>query len=191
MTGSWRVLYKLYKTPRAVAALEVALLTPVLVALLAFTVDFSFYLYASLQLSNAVSAGALYAMNNGQMTLPNSSGCASTTPACLTVSQLRSNIGTLVTNAVSPNVASPTVYYNTSSSSATDTDGIYNSCYCPDSTQAAGTQTPVTCGIACSDGTQPGSFLVIQGSSTFAPIFLNYSWLPSTTLTRSACVRVQ
>lgn len=191
MTEMWRLLHQLYKTHRAVAALETALLTPALVALLAFTVDFGFYLFAGLQLSNAVSAGAMYAITNGQLAFPNSAGCASATPACLTVSRFRSNISTLVTNAVSPGVASPTVYYNTSPSTASDTDSIYNSCYCPDSTLVAGSQSPVTCGTACSDGTQPGSFVVIQGTSRFTPLFLNYSWLPSTTLTKSAWVRVQ
>jgi Flp pilus assembly protein TadG len=191
MTAICRALQQLYQARRAVAALEVALLTPALLALLAFTVDFGMYLYAGLQLSNAVSAGATYAITNGQLTLANSAGCASATPACLTVSSFRFNISTLVQNAVSPNVSSPTIYYNTSSSSASDTDGIYNSCYCPDSTQAAASQVPVTCGTACSDGTQAGCFVVIQASSPFTPLFLNYSWLPSTTLTKSAWVRVQ
>lgn len=191
MNVMWQVLRRLYKTRRAVAALEVALLAPALVAVLAFTVDFSLYLYAGLQLSNAVSSGAAYAITNGQLVLPNSAGCASATPACLTVSNLRSYMTTLIQNAVSPSVTSPTIFYNTSSSSTTDSDAIFNSCFCPDSTQAAASQTAVTCGATCTDGTQPGSFVVIQASSTYFPLFLNYSWLPATTLTTSAWVRVQ
>jgi Flp pilus assembly protein TadG len=191
MTAVWQMLYQLFKRRGAVAALEFALLAPTLVALLAFTVNFGLYLYAGLQLSNAISAGAAYAITNGQLVLANSAGCASATPACLTVSSFRTNISTLVQNAVSPSVASPTVYYNSSSSSATDTDGIFNSCYCPDSTVAVASQTAVTCGTACSDGTQPGSFVVIQATSTYTPLLLNYSWLPATTLTKSAWVRAQ
>jgi Flp pilus assembly protein TadG len=176
---------------RCVAALETALLAPVFIMLLAFTVDFSLYLYAGLQLSNGVTAGATYAVANGQLIVPNSAGCATATPPCLTVSSFRSNVSTLVQNAVSPNISSPTVYYNSSSNSGTDTDSIYYSCYCPDTTQSASSQAAVTCGTACADGTQPGSFVVVQASSTYAPLFPTDVWLPNGTLTKSAWVRVQ
>ena len=186
-----RILPWLFRRSPAVAALETALMAPVLVGLLAFTVDFGMYLYAGLQLSNAVSAGAAYALADGQLIVANSAGCASATPPCLTVSSFRSNVSSMVRNAVSPTIAAPTVYYNTSSSTATDTDAVYNSCYCPDASQPVASQAAVSCSTSCSDSTQPGSFVVIQGSSTYTPLFLNYSWLPNTTLTKTAWVRVQ
>lgn len=176
---------------RAIAALEVALVTPVLIWLLIFTVDFGLYLYAKIRLSNAVSAGASYALANGQSVSANSSGCATATPPCLTVSGFRSNVTTIVQNATSLAITTPTVYYNTSAASGTDTSAIYSSCYCPDVTLSAASQTAVSCGTACIDTTQPGSYVVIQASSSFTPMFAGDLWLPTGALSATAWVRIQ
>ena len=176
---------------QAVAALEFALLTPVLVMLLVFTVDFTTYVSSKLRLSNALSAGAAYALLDGQLVSPNSAGCATATPPCLTVSTFRANITTIFENATPPALAAPTVYYNTSSTPAGDSDAIYNSCYCPSPTLTPATQTTTTCGTACSDTTQPGAYVAIQGSITFTPLFSGDVWLTGQTITKTAWVRIQ
>jgi len=176
---------------RAVAALEAALMAPVLVWLLIFTVDFGLYLYAKMRLSNAVSAGAAYALANGQLVSANSAGCSSATPPCLTVSGFRSNVSTIVQNATSLGITTPTVYYNTSAASGMDTNTIYANCYCPDVALTAASQTAVACGTACTDTTQPGSYVVIQASSSFTPMFAGDLWLPTGALSATAWVRIQ
>lgn len=189
---SWRLLLRRVSyDKRAVAALEVALMAPVLTAILIFTVDFGLYLYAKLQLSNAVTAGAVYALANGQSISSNSAGCATATPPCLTVSSFRANVVTAVQNATSITITEPSIYYNTSAAAGTDTDAVFNSCYCPDSTQPAASQTAVTCGTACTDTTQPGSFVVIRASSSFRPMFPGDAWVPTGGLSAAAWVRVQ
>jgi Flp pilus assembly protein TadG len=166
-------------------------MAPILVALVVFTVDFSLYLYAKMRLSNAVSAGAAYALANGQLVSANSAGCSTATPPCLTVSGFRSNVSTIVQNATSLAITAPTVYYNTSAASGTDTSAIYANCYCPDAALTAAGQTAVSCGTACANTTQPGSFVVIQASSSFTPMFAGDLWLPSGALSATAWVRIQ
>jgi Flp pilus assembly protein TadG len=176
---------------RAIAAVEFALVSPILIVLLMFVIDFGTYLYTSLRLSNAVTAGADYALIYGQSVNANSSTCASATPACLTVSTYRSNISTIVRNASSPVLSAPTVYYNTSSSSGADTDTVFNSCYCPSSTASPSAQTTSTCGTACADGSQPGSYVAIVASATYSTFFPGDSWLSGGTINKTTWVRVQ
>jgi len=158
MLREWSRALRPGRTGRAIAALEFALVAPIFVWLLVFTVDFSFYLFTALQLSNSVAAGAEYALLNDQSTLPNSSACATATPPCLTVSTLRTNTQTVVQHATSLTLATPTVYFNTSSSTAGDSDPIYYSCYCPSTAASPASQTAVACGTPCADTTQPGSY---------------------------------
>jgi Flp pilus assembly protein TadG len=182
---------------RATAAVEFALVSPVLLVLLMFVIDFGMYLYASLQLSNAVSAGAEYALVNGQSVQPYSActGVASPCPY-FTVSKnnnspnLRDNIQTIVQQATSPALtATPTVYYNTSSTTAGDTDTVYYNSYCPSSTATPDNQTATT--NACADGTQPGSYIAIVASIPYSPIFSGDTWLAGPTITKTTWVRVQ
>jgi len=191
MTQDWARAVNLLRSRRGIAAVEFALIAPFIVWLLIFTVDCTLYLFTTLQLSNAVAAGAEYALVNGQAVSPNSAGCSTTTPPCLTVATLRANIKTIVQNATSPALAAPTVYYNTSSATAGDSDTIFYSCYCPNSAAAAAAQTASTCSTACADGTQPGSYVAIQASTTFTPIFPGDQWLAAGTISNTAWVRVQ
>jgi hypothetical protein len=176
---------------KAVAALELALTAPFLTLIFAFMTDIGLYLFTSLQISNAVAAGAEYALINGQSVSPNSAGCGTATPPCLTVTSLRSNLATIVQNATTVNLAGTTVYYNTSSSTEGDTDAVFNSCYCPNPTLSADNQVSTTCGTACADSTQPGSYVAIRATASFTPWFTSDLWMNSGTVSRTAWVRVQ
>ncbi len=191
MAGGWSRALRPGRTGKGIAALEFALVAPIFLWLMVFTIDFTFYLFTALLLSNSVAAGAQYALINGQLTLPNSAGCTALTPPCLTVSGLRANIQTVVQNATSLTLAVPTVYINTSSSTAGDTDSIYYSCYCPSTGISPASQTAVACGTPCADTTQPGSYIAIQASVPYTPLFSGDKWLTGGTISKTAWVRIQ
>jgi hypothetical protein len=191
MTGLIRPMRRLGGDKRALAALELALTAPFLALIFAFMTDMAVYLFLSIQVSNAVAAGAEYALVSGQSVSPNSAGCGTATPPCLTVSTFRSNVSTIVQNATSVALASTTIYYNTSSTTLADTDTVFSSCYCPNPTLSAANQSAATCGTACADSTQPGSYVAIQATASFTPFFANDLWLSSGTVSRTAWVRVQ
>ncbi|MBN9218427.1 MAG: pilus assembly protein [Mesorhizobium sp.] len=152
-----------------VSAVEFALVSPVLLLILAGTVDIGGLLKARFELSTAVSAGSNYALLNGDKV--NSSGG----------SALAGNITTVVASGLGSNGGGvqvvinngAAVTYDASTSTATQTGTAANAdlCYCVASSGAVAWSTPVACGSVCSSGTIAGKFVTITASKPYTPIF--------------------
>ena len=155
---------------RGVAALELALILPVLVPLLLGVADFSMAYHRQLQLSATLAAGAEYAFSKGQNEVGTS---------------LDNDVTTFV-NAVTPvTLKALSVTYNNGDSSTTN-------CYCVDGATPAYTG-PVTCGAACSDGSgsTAGKYLAISGTVSYSPLFSVDSVIFPTSFTQNVMVRLQ
>jgi Flp pilus assembly protein TadG len=151
-----------------VAALELALLLPVMIALFVGITDFSFAYHQQMQLAATLGAAAEYAFTQGQ----NETGDA-----------LTSDVTSFV-NKISPFALSTVAAsYNNGDSSAT-------SCYCQSGSPATYTG-PVTCGSACSDGSTAGKFVALTGSFSYTPIFIADAVFFSAPMAQTVTVRLQ
>jgi Flp pilus assembly protein TadG len=148
---------KIYLGRAGVAAVEMALVSPVLIALSAGISDCSLVYHEKLQLSSALSAGAEYAFNKGQ----SETGTA-----------LQNDVTAFI-NAASPIALSAVsvVYYGGSTT---------NSYYC---VSTAGIVTgSYTQGQACSDGSGSvaGQYISLTGSFAYAAVFpVDKSFMPT------------
>ncbi len=151
----------------AVAAVEMALIAPVLIALSAGISDCSLAFHEKLQLSSVLTASAEYAFNKGQSE---------------TGSTLTADVTSFI-NKTSPIALSPltvTMYGGTTSTSyyCVSTTGVFTSSY--------------TKGAACTDGSGAvaGQFIAISGSFAYKAAFpVDKGFMP-TSFTQSVIVRL-
>ncbi|QKD04485.1 TadE/TadG family type IV pilus assembly protein [Mesorhizobium loti] len=172
-----------------VSAVEFALVSPVLLVILAGTVDIGGSLKAKFELSSAVSAGSNYALLNGDKV--NSSGG----------SALAGNIATIVTSGLSSNGGNiqvlvnngPTFAYNATTSTATQTGTAANAdlCYCPGNSGAVAWSSPVACGSICSAGGLAGKFVTISASKPYTPLFGGFGIVSNGNITVQSVVQPQ
>lgn len=172
-----------------VSAVEFALVSPVLLLILAGTVDIGGSLKAKFELSSAVSAGSNYALLNGDK-VTSSGGSA-----------LANNIMTVVASGLSGNGGGvqvvinngTSVAYDANTSTATQTGPAANAdlCYCTGSSGAVAWGTPVTCGNVCSTGTIAGKFVAITASKPYAPLFGGFGVVKNGNVTVQSTVQPQ
>jgi Flp pilus assembly protein TadG len=142
---------------RAIAAVEFALVTPVVLLCFAAASDYGLRAWSRSCLANAVAQGAYYAFRTG-------------------TTVTAANVVTLVRNASSLRAASM---------AATATDPT--SCYCPSGIATVnGNTVPASLGTAvancatnCTDGTPPGYYMTVTGTYTLTG-FLNIGALTTT-----------
>jgi Flp pilus assembly protein TadG len=170
------------------AAVELALISPILLTLFAGIVDFGRVYRAELQLSSAVAAAAQYALLNAANI--NSANAAS----------MAATLSGIVANSNGANWAGATVTVNGGSSSvvsggvttAGGTAANANGCWCPTGAVANWTWgTAATCGTACAGGTLAGKFVSITGSRAFSAILSSYGLIGDRTLHQSVIVQAQ
>jgi Flp pilus assembly protein TadG len=170
------------------AAVEMALITPMLLILLTSTIDFSRVYYEEITLSAGVAAASQYALINAANV--NSTNAAS----------LAASLSGIVANSNANNWAGASVTVNDGvtnsiSSGGTTTTGTVanaNSCWCPTGTGGAWTWgSAATCGSACAGGTLAGKFVTVAGTRSFVAIFGNYGVIKNTTLHQNTIVQVQ
>ncbi len=132
-----------------VAAVELALVTPVFTMLLIGVADFSMAYHRLMQLSSALAAGAQYAFTKGQT----DSG-----------STLTTEVKTFVNAVTAVSLSSVTATYNNGLSAT--------SCYCV-SGSGPTYSAAMTCGAACTDGSgsTAGKFISISGSFSYTALF--------------------
>jgi len=154
---------------RGVAAIEFALIAPVLLLFLGGIVDFGLLTVGQSQLANGVAQAAQYALLQGP------SVTAANVQAMVKSGSLRAGLNATVT----PVISGP-------------------ACYCVKGEPAAlvTPSTPLTGTFTCT-GTcptpeaAPGAFLTITASFIYQPLMPFYSKLASTTVPESATVRLQ
>jgi Flp pilus assembly protein TadG len=134
---------------RGTAALELALIAPLLAMMLAAVTDFSFAYHSQLQLAAALAAGAQYAFSQGQI----ESGPT-----------LVNDVTAFVSSVSAVKLASVSSNYNNGLSAT--------SCYCLQGSPATYTG-PLVCGASCTDGSgsTAGKYLSITASFSYTAFF--------------------
>jgi Flp pilus assembly protein TadG len=177
-----------FRGDRGTAAVELALLSPLLLILLAGMVDFGRVYREEIELSAAVAAAGQYALLNAASI---NSGSASTLAATLSGIVANSNGAAWAGAAVTVNDgATSSVAGGVTTGGGTAANA--NSCWCPTG-NATGWSWGVaaTCGATCAGGTLAGKFVTIAGTRSFTAVFANYGLLGNTTLHQSTMVQTQ
>jgi Flp pilus assembly protein TadG len=170
------------------AAVEMALISPMLMILLAGIIDFGRAYREEIELSSAVAAASQYALlnvasinstNAGNLAATLSGVVANTNGAAWAAATVTVNDG--ATNALAGGVA-------TTSGTAANAD----SCWCPTGASSAWNWgSAATCGSACAGGTLAGKFVTIAGTRQFTAIFTAYGLIGNITLHQSTIVQAQ
>lgn len=150
---------------RGTAALELAIVAPVLLAMLGGVADFGMAFRLKSVLAAGVDAGAVYAFAEAQQT-PGSSGSFSSSAVAAAVAAVPGLSGAIVT--VSPHPGS----------------------YCVATSGSGATLKAVSSGSTCTDGSAPGTYITINASLPFQPLMPFYSMLGAMTVTANASVRL-
>jgi Flp pilus assembly protein TadG len=168
-----------------VAAIEFAIYGTVFLMIVAATVDIGLALFTQSELDAAVSAGAQYAAS-GSANVNSTNGAS-----------LATLIANIVTGANGTDWADSTVVVNNGptvtvtggSSSSSGTAANADHQYCPTGSPGAwtwGSEDPASCALGV-----PGKFVTITASHNFSPIFSNFGFVPSGTISRSALIETQ
>lgn len=178
----------LFRHRNGTAAVEMALISPMLMILFAGIIDFGRAYQQEIELSSAVAAASQYALLNVANI---NSGNAAT---------LAATISGIVANANGAAWAGSTVTVNAGATNAiaagvTTTSGTAaraDSCWCPTGTSASWNWgSAATCGSACAGGTLAGKFVTIAGTRQFTAIFTAYGLIGNITLHQSTIVQAQ
>jgi Flp pilus assembly protein TadG len=170
-----------------IAAIEFALLLPVLGLIVAGITDFGGVLLTRFRLDAAVSAGANYAMVNA------------TNVSSANGASLASNIASVVANNAGSTWANDTILVD-NGPSETVTSGTYASggsasnadnCYCPTISSSIAWGAAVTCGNACGGGGIAGKFVTITATRTYSPLFSNYGLVTNNAISVTTAVQTQ
>jgi Flp pilus assembly protein TadG len=174
---------------RGFAVLEFALLTPVVLVILAGTADLGTVLYARVQVDSAVNAAANYALVNASSV--SSSGASSM--ASSMASYVNASLpGTDGGAAISVNNGANQTAGTGASVSGGSTASAADSCYCPSGSGATVTWgSATTCGSSCPNGGFAGKFVVINAHQPFTPMFSNWGIISAGAISMSAVVQVQ
>ncbi len=150
-----------------VAALEMALLAPILVLLMVSTIDFGVALLSKAKTAQVLAGSAEYDTLAGQNKVA---------PATIAA-----NAGTLAAAAANAFITKPST-----TAVINNGQGATAQC-CPGSTWVCGTAGS----IACADGSTPGVYLTLTARYSFQPLFPADTYLTGTTLAGSVVAPLQ
>jgi Flp pilus assembly protein TadG len=173
------------KDSRGVAAVEFALLAPIMGVILAGAIDFGGVVFVRFGVENAVSAGANFAIvNAAKADATNGTTLANNISAIVASSGYGSN-SVVVNNG-------PTATYSSNTITPSGTASNANSCYCPSIASSTVTWgSAATCGSACAGGGVAGKFVRISATRNYTPFFFNYGIVTGGTITVRVMVQVQ
>lgn len=178
----------LFRRRDGTAAVEMALISPMLMILLAGIIDFGRAYREEIELSSAVAAASQYALLNvANINSSHSAGLAGILSGIVANTNGVAWAGATVTvNGGSTNAMSGGV--PTAGGTAANAD----SCWCPTGASAAWNWgSAATCGSACAGGTLAGKFVTIAGTRKFTAIFTAYGLIGNITLHQSTIVQAQ
>ena len=170
------------------AAVELALISPMLMILLAGIIDFGRAYQEEIELSAAVAAASQYALLNA----------ASINSASATI--VAATLSGIVANTNGPDWAGATVTVNDGATNAisggattaSGTAANANSCWCPTGVSANWIWgASAACGSSCAGGTLAGKFVTVAGTRQFTAVFTAYGLIGNITLHQSTIVQVQ
>jgi hypothetical protein len=178
----------LFRRRDGTAAVELALISPMLMILLAGIIDFGRAYREEIELSSAVAAASQYALLNvARINSTSATGLAAT-------------LSGIVANTNGVDWAGATVTVNAGAThaiaggvpAASGTTSNADSCWCPTGASAAWQWgSAATCGSPCAGGTLAGKFVTIAGTRRFTAIFTAYGLIGNVTLHQSAIVQAQ
>lgn len=166
-----------------VAAIEFAIIAPILCLVLAAMLDFGLLLFARFGLNENVSASINYAIVNANS--------VSSTDGATLASNLAAIIPATINTTVVVNNG-PQVQRTSQVTSSSGTAANANSCYCP--TVSGSTVTwgsAATCGSACTGNGFAGKFVSIRASTTYTPLLSSYGIVQNGTVAVDSLVQVQ
>lgn len=178
----------LFRGRSGTAAVEMALISPMLMLLLAGIIDFGRAYQEEIELSSAVAAASQYALLNvANINSGNAASLAATLSGIVANTNGAAWAGATVTvndgatNAIAAGVA-------TASGTAANAD----SCWCPTGGSAAWNWgSAATCGSTCAGGALAGKFVTVSGTRQFTAIFTAYGLIGNITLQQSTIVQAQ
>ena len=178
----------LFRRRSGTAAVEMALISPMLMILLAGIIDFGRAYQEEIELSSAVAAASQYALLNvANINSSNAASLATTLSGIVANTNGAAWAGATVTvndgatNAIAGGVA-------TASGTAANAD----SCWCPTGASAAWNWgSAATCGSTCAGGTLAGKFVTVSGTRQFTAIFTAYGLIGNIALQQSTIVQAQ
>lgn len=152
------------------AAVEFAVLSPLLALLLAAAADFGGVVYMQLRVESAVSAAANYAIvNSNRITSAGAEGLARDLAAIVALNASGARVDSVVVN----NAATASMSGETVASGGLG--GSADACYCP--TLAGGQLAwgaQRACSAVCDDGARAGKFVVVRATQPYTPLFSGY-----------------
>ena len=170
-----------------IAAVEFAIMAPVVFGVIAGTTDLSLILYTRSQVAASVNAAANYALVNvSSVTSANASTLATHLASYMYASLPGANGGASAT------VNNGAVQTAGSGASTTGGGGSADSCYCPSGSGANVTWGgAATCGSACGNNLVAGKFVLLSASKPFTPMFSNWGIVQAGSITETTIVQVQ
>ena len=181
--ASVRRLFGFWRDRRGVAAIEFAVVVPILALIMVAMVDFGLVLFVRFGLNQNVSASANYAIVGA--TSASSTGGATLASNLVAIVPTNVNMTVVVNNG-------PTVTRTSGSSVASGTASNADSCYCP--TVSGTTVTwgsAVACGGSCGSNLLAGKFVSIRGSVSHSPLFGSYGLVQNGAVSTFSIVQVQ
>ena len=179
-------LAALWHARNAVAAVEFAMMAPVLAILFIGIIDCAQAFLVEMKLASAIAAGAQYVVNNTS-SVGSSSGAtlaASTAGIVGNINATGWASGTVVVN----NGPTSTFAHGTATASGTASNA--DSCYCLSGSPGSWSWgNPVACGSTCTTSIA-GKFVTITATRRLTPFFSHYFILP-TSITQRIVVEVQ
>jgi len=176
---------KLLRDEAGVAAVEFALVTPVIALIMAATIDLGIEAFLRGQLDDSVSAASNYAIVNASQVNSTDAATMATAMAGLVANMHGTGWAT----------GSVTVNAGPSATSGGGTGGSASaagSCYCPTGSAAAlAWGAPQTCGASCSGGGTAGKFVLVSASMAYTPLFPRFGLSSGDQLTSASVVQVQ
>lgn len=176
---------RLVRSTRGGAAVEFAVLSPILCLVLAAAADFGGLVYARFQVENAVSAAANLAIVGEDQV--NASDGASLG------SQIAAFLGTqagIDTSLVLVN-SGPSAVFASSAVSVSGTPSAADACYCPSVGEGVVWGASASCGSACAGGGTAGRFVEVTAERAYTPLLSQYGLMSDGKIVVSALVQVQ
>lgn len=183
-----QALAGLLRREDGVSTVEFAVGAPVILLILAGTMDLGRALMTKFEVTSAISASTNYALLNADRINADSGATLAGEIATVAASSLQTGTGdvTVVIN----NGASLRVLNGVPAETGTAANA--DLCYCP--TMSGYTVTwgsSKTCGSACSGGGVAGKFVTITASKPYTPMFTNYGIVEGDAITVRAIVQPQ
>lgn len=175
----------LARDTRAVSAVEFALISPLLLLIVAFTLDFGAALYLRFQLDQAVTASAGYGLVHASMVSPADAPDLAARMAGIAGGDPAVSVSIIVNNG-------PRADQIAGILTASGDPQAVTHCYCPrtvDNTPDFGDR--VTCGTLCPGGEPSGRYITVSAMRPHRPLFFDYGITRNGFVSAHAMVRAQ